>query len=508
MKNLLFILFSINCLAQVPTIEWQKSFGGSDSDYGYSIKQTNDGGYITVGATKSNDAITPGNHHGNYDVYVIKTNNSGNVEWQKTIGGSGYDVGISVIQTLDNGYIISGYTSSNDGDISLNHGLFDSLVIKLDALGNIAWLKTYGGSQNDYAYTIIQTNDGGYMIAGNSNSNDNQVSINKGLLDGWVVKLDALGTIEWEKTFGGTNIEYINSILQTTDNGYIFVGHTYSNDGDVTQNQGNCDAWIVKLNPNGIIEWQKTYGGNEVDFLYAIQQTPDGGYISCGQTESSNGDLSINRGISDAWVLKLNSIGNITWNSTYGGSSDDSLASIIQTPNGDYIMSGATNSNDIDITTNNGESDGWIVKISSIGNLIWQKTLGGSALDGINAMVKTTDNGFSCIGYAFSNNGDVTLNHGSSDLWIIKFAPESLTNNIFQSDKIYLFPNPTTSVLNLQTAQLDVIDKICIIDIFGKIIELTTQSSNQIKTQNLASGTYFIEAIINDKTYHTKFIKE
>ena len=212
-------------------------------------------------------------------------------------------------------------------------------------------------------------------MAGTSQSNDAQVAHNIGSIDGWVVKLDALGSIEWEKTYGGTNVEYINSIVQTADNGYIFVGFTYSNDGDIIQNQGNCDGWIVKLNSNGLIERQKTYGGSDVDFLYAIQQTSDGGYITCGQTESLNGDLSINRGITDAWVLKLNSLCNIVWNKTYGGSNDDGFGSIIQTQNGNYIMTGSTNSNDFDVTTNYGESDGWIVKTNSTGSLIGKKTL-------------------------------------------------------------------------------------------------------------------------------------
>ena len=328
MKKVLLFLITINCFSQAPTIEWQKSFGGSEVDNGNTIKQTNDGGYISVGETKSNNAVPTGNYHGNYDVFVIKTNNLGSIEWQKTIGGSGYDVGVSVIETQDNGYIISGYTSSNDGDIISNHGLFDSLVIKLDNLGAIVWVKTYGGSQNDNSYSIIQTNDGGYIMAGTSQSNDAQVAHNIGSIDGWVVKLNALGSIEWEKAYGGTNVEYINSIVQTADNGYIFVGFTYSNDGDIIQNQGNCDGWIVKLNSNGLIERQKTYGGSDVDFLYAIQQTSDGGYITCGQTESLNGDLSINRGITDAWVLKLDSLCNIVWNKTYGGSNDDGFGSM------------------------------------------------------------------------------------------------------------------------------------------------------------------------------------
>ena len=508
MKKLLAILITINCFAQAPTIEWQKSFGGSDLDNGANIKQTNDGGYIAVGATKSNDAILlQGNYHGSFDVYVIKMNDAGTIEWQKTIGGSGYEVGTSVIQTQDNGYIISGYTSSNDGDFTLNHGLFDCFVVKLDVLGNIIWQKTYGGSQNDESFALIQTNEGGYLMAGTSQSNDGQVAQNKGVLDGWIVKLDASGSIEWEKTYGGTNTEYINSILQIADNDYVFVGHTYSNDGDVTQNQGNCDAWIVKINAIGTIEWQKTYGGSEVDFLYTIQQSPDGGYLTCGQTESSNGNVTTNRGLTDSWVLKLNAIGGIEWNKTYGGSNDDSLNSIIQTQNGDYIMQGNSYSNDFDVAANYGGSDGWIIKLTDTGDFIWQKNLGGTDNDGINAILKTADNGFSCVGCTYSNNGDVTLNHGSSDLWIVKLSPESLATSTFQQDKLTVFPSPTTNLLHLQTPNDFAIDTIIVTDSTGKTILQKNRNMNQINTQNLAPGIYFLQATANNKTYQTKFIK-
>lgn len=171
----------------------RKSFGGANNDNGSTIKQTNDGGYISVGATLSNDIFPAANHHGDYDVYVVKTDNIGNIEWQKTIGGANYDVGISVSQTIDNGYIIAGYTSSNDGDIASNHGLFDALVIKLDALGNIVWQKTYGGSLNENAFDLIQTDEGGYILLGTSQSNDGQVSQNQGNVDVWIFKIAIAG---------------------------------------------------------------------------------------------------------------------------------------------------------------------------------------------------------------------------------------------------------------------------------------------------------------------------
>jgi hypothetical protein len=260
MKRLLVvaltILSQVSTYSQIPEIQWEKSYGGSLEDNGFDIKVTNDGGYIMVGTTLSSDAIPLGNHHGNYDVYVVKTTSTGIVEWQKTIGGSNYDVGTSVSQTTDNGYIISGYTSSSDGDIISNFGFFDCLVIKLDALGNIQWNRTYGGSGFDSALDLVQTNDGGYVVAAYSGSSDGQVTQNLGDSDIWIVKIDVLGAIVWEKSFGGSANDLITAIRKTSDDGYLLVGHTFSNDGDITQNQGSCDAWLLKLNSAGAIEWQ------------------------------------------------------------------------------------------------------------------------------------------------------------------------------------------------------------------------------------------------------------
>ena len=504
----LTILAQVSMYSQSPVIQWEKSFGGSLEDNGFDIKVTNDGGYIMVGTTLSSDAIPLGNHHGNYDVYVVKTTSTGIVEWQKTIGGSNYDVGTSVFQTTDNGYIISGYTSSNDGDIISNFGFFDCLVIKLDALGNIQWNKTYGGSGFDSALDLVQTSDGGYVIAGNSGSSDGHVTQNLGDSDIWIVKIDALGTIVWEKSIGGSANDLITAISKTSDDGYLLVGHTFSNDGDITQNQGSCEAWLLKLNSAGAIEWQKTYGGSEGDYLYDIKQTQEGGYITCGQTESANGNLSTNYGASDAWIMKLSSLGEIEWSKTYGGSSDDDLAFIGTAQDGKYIFCGGTYSNDFDVAANNGGYDCWLLKILDNGDVDWNKTYGGSLNDGPNGLKQTSDGGSVFVGYAYSNNLDVSQNSGIHDMWLVKLSPHSLSNETFEHDGLNVFPNPTTNLLNLQAVDSLFIDTIKVTDIAGKTIMLITQNTKQINISTFAQGLYFLEVIAGSKTYQTKFIKQ
>lgn len=509
MKKILLLLFTFNAFAQAPNIEWQKSIGGTQTDSGNSVIQTNDGGYIAVGATLSSDIIPLGNYHGDYDVYVVKTNNLGNIEWQKTIGGSGYDVGISIIETNDNGYIIAGYTSSSDGDITSNNGQFDGLVIKLDSIGTIIWQKTYGGSSRENFYSIVQTSDGGYILSGTSISNDGQVAQNYGSIDCWVVKINDLGIIEWEKNYGGSSEEFIVDIKEISNNGYIFVGHSFSNNVDITTNQGSCDAWIVKINNLGVIEWQKTYGGSEQDYLYNIQQTPDGGFVICGQTESSNGDIqNAIHGDLDSWIMKLDTSGNIIWSKTYGGSNLDSFNKILQTPTGEYILAGNTYSNDFDLAGNYGDSDIWIIKVSSIGELIWQKNIGGSNNDYINDIIKTQDNGYALIGSSNSNNFDLNSNHGALDILIMKLSAEQLSNHNFQSLNLLVSPNPSSNFISIQVPSENLIDSLFITDVTGKKMIIQSNNPNQINIESLAKGTYIIQAVSENKTYQTKFIKE
>ncbi|MDR3273636.1 MAG: T9SS C-terminal target domain-containing protein [Flavobacteriaceae bacterium] len=429
MKNILFslIAFSLAGIAaaqtQAPAIEWQKCLGGSGNDYASSIQQTSDGGYIVAGSTYSNDGNVSGNH-GNSDGWVVKLNPSGEIDWQKCLGGSSYDSVSSILQTSDGGYIVAGYTLSNDGDVSGNHGNGgDGWVVKLDASGNLLWKKCLGGSDLDGFYEIQQTSDGGYIVAGSTKSNDGNVSGNHGNSDGWVVRLDASGNLLWQKCLGGSGEDSVSSIQQTSDGGYIVAGHTESNDGDVSGNHGGGDGWVVKLDASGNLLWQKCLGGSYEDYA-SICQTSDGGYIVAGSTYSNDGDVSGNHGGKDGWVVKLNPSGEIDWQKCLGGSSRDDASSIQQTSDGGYIVAGYTHSNDGDVLGNHRNTDGWIVKLDASGNLLWQKCLGGSSEDSASSIQQTSDGGYIVAGSTKSNDGDVSGNHGDYyyDAWVVKIS--------------------------------------------------------------------------------------
>ncbi len=402
-----------------PQIAWQKCLGGSSYDEANSVQQTADRGYIVAGDTFSNDGNVSGNH-GIRDSWVAKLDNVGDVEWQKCLGGSRYDKANSVQQTADGGYIVAGDTNSSDGDVSGNHGDFDFWVVKLDSIGNIQWQRCLGGSGYDEANSIRQTADGGYIVAGITNSNDGNVSGNHGSEDFWLVKIDNVGNIQWQKCLGGSSYDEANSIRQTADGGYIVAGITNSNDGNVSGNHGSEDFWLVKIDNVGNIQWQKCLGGSSYDLAFSVQQTIDEGYIVAGITNSNDGNVSGNHGHEDFWVVKIDNVGDIKWQKCLGGSNNDDAISIQQTPDEGYIVAGLTYSNDGDVSGNHGDADSWLVKIDCIGNIQWQKCLGGSGYDDSWSAKKTAGSGYIAAGLTFSNDGDVSGNHGNGDVWVVK----------------------------------------------------------------------------------------
>lgn len=430
MKKTLIILYLslflvINIIGQ-PGIHWASCYGGSGWDNAKSIKQTTDGGYIIAGHTQSNDGDVSG-IHGSFgdDCWILKLDNLGGIEWQKCLGGSGPETGFDIQQTTDGGYIVANTSSSDDGDVTGNHGDGDYWVVKLDVSGSIEWQNSFGGSNYDGARSIQQTSDGGYILAGATRSNDGDVVGNHGEADYWLVKINGIGNIEWQKCLGGSGNDIAMSVQQTLDGGYFVAGYASSNDGDVLGNHGEADYWIVKINGIGNIEWQNCLGGSDYDTHGNAQQTIDGGFIVTGWATSIDGDITNSHGGGDNWIVKLNNIGNIEWEKSFGGTDWDMGTSICQTTDGGYITAGKTKSNNGDVSGNHGNSDYWIVKIGEYGNLEWQKCFGGSNDEDAYSIQQTTDGGYIVAGWSKSNDYDVQGNHGVDDFWIVKFCVQN-----------------------------------------------------------------------------------
>jgi hypothetical protein len=300
----------------VPDTEFNIVYGNSTSDQVYAAARRSDGIYVLAGNTKS----VSGNN-GNSDAWVLKLDKQGKIIWQKTYGGSANDGAYSVAYTLDSGFIIAGYTYSNDGDIIGNHGNSDAWVVKLDKYGKKEWQSILGGTASDAAFSIAETSDGGYIMAGQTASKEGDVSNNHGSTDAWVVKLDRTGNQQWQHTFGGTGSEGAQSIIETSEGGYIMAGWTNSNDGDITgyhvgwgMNIGNIDGWVVRLNKDGNLLWNKAFGGSSSDRINSIIQGMDNSYTIAGDTRSNyDGDVGANHGDDDAWTVNIDKEGKILW---------------------------------------------------------------------------------------------------------------------------------------------------------------------------------------------------
>lgn len=404
--GLLFICINTN--AQTPAIEWQKCLGSNFSDYARCVQPTSDGGFIISGISVGADNGDMLGHHGSYtvpDIWIVKLDKSGNIEWQKSLGGTYSEEGGFIIQTPDGGYVVAGGTGSIDCGLTGNHGDYDFWVVKLSSKGDVIWQKMYGGTNLDIAHSIALCADGGYFVVGITFSKDGDVTVNHGGLDYWIIKIDAMGNLIWQKSLGGRGQDWASSVQATADGGCIVAGTTESVNGNVTGNHGFGDYWVVKLDNKGNIQWQKALGGSMSEQASCVQVTADGGYIVAGNTDSNDGDVTgLHGGGFDAWIVKLDGGGKIVWQKCYGGSNLETVQYIQNTPDGGFVFTGISFSSDGDITCNAGLHDVLVMKINSAGILEWQKTIGGVDTDQGRCVQPLHDGSFIVAGQTSSSN--------------------------------------------------------------------------------------------------------
>jgi Secretion system C-terminal sorting domain len=512
--------------AQAPAMQWQKRIGGDDWQVSASSQQTLDNGFIIIGSSNSNISFDKTeNSRGSYDYWMVKTDENGTIQWDKTIGGLSDDPIRVVRQTPDGGYILCGVSHSvtigGDKTEAAVGNSPDFWIVKTNATGSIEWQNVIGGTSEDDPFTLEVTADGGYIVGGLSRSNisGDKTENNRGLyFDYWVLKLDSTGNIIWQKTIGGDSADTLSSIIETSDGGYLLGG--YSSSGISAEKTESCrggfDYWVIKLDNIGNIIWQKTIGGTDTDYLSKVIQCPDGGYVLAGYSRSTvSGDKTeANKGVWNFWVVKINESGVIEWQKVYGGNADEELLAATKCTDGGYIFTGSSTSGIFGDKTeaNYGGYDAWVVKTDSIGTILWEKSFGGNGSDGFNSVVQTTDGGyFLSAGTDSSISGTMNLSpKGIFDYWILKLAPDNLSINENEIFENLFIQNPITTSIEINSSTKITSATLILTDILGKIIftkNNQTIEANYTIPISVSKGMYLLTIKSENRSAVKKLIK-
>ena len=495
--------------SQDPTIIWQKTIGGSNEDYISAFEATADGDNILAGNSRSNiSGDKTEDSNGQSDLWIVKTDSTGNIEWQNTIGGSDNDGYPSIKQTSDGGYILATNSISNiSGDKTENNkGYSDYWIIKLDSSGEILWQKTYGGDQVESEPKIVETSDGGYFVGGSSKSgvSGDKTEASNGDYDFWVLKLDGNGNLLWQNTIGGSNSDNLTTLLQTSDGGYMLGGNSSSNiGGDKSENsRGGSDYWVVKLNSSGNIQWEKTIGGELADGLESIIATTDGNYLLTGQSGSYQmGDKTVtNYGIIDYWILKIDASGNILWQQGLGGYHIDKAYNAVELGDGSYLIAGSSESNTNGNKTDDshGQDDYWLVRLGVSGNIISQKSIGGASYERKPFILLRSNGNYLMACTSTSNiSGDKGENSkGREDYWIFETTSGILGMESNTSEPTFnAYPNPNSGLFTINLGKEYTDLTVQILNTLGQVISSENYVSARTIQQeiNASAGIYFVK---------------
>lgn len=499
LKNIILVilLFAVDSLySQYSQINGQKTLGNLKHNFTYSIITVDDGGYIVLADTETDT--------NSMDYFITRVSESNEIIWQKTFGGSGVDRPSEIISVANGNFLIIGSTTSTDGDISSNHGLYDYWLFKINANGDLIWEKTFGGSNSDFGIDIKTHTGSEIYVGGNSSSIDGDVTENNGGNDFWFIKLNENGELLQEDNYGGSNDEYFKDLLIDGNDDFYLLGGTRSDDGDISFNHGEKDVWIVKADSNGELLWEKSFGGSNVEEGKVTLVKEDSSLIIGAVTNSIDGDLTKNYGLNDYWIFNIDRSGALIWQKVFGGSRSDVLKDILKTNDG-FLIGGNSNSYDGIVGENKGLSDVWFVKVYSNGILNWHATYGGSGSDNCSKIIKGTNSSYLVANQSDSYDFDVDGHIGETDIWILELCESYFTKqnySICEGDSLewegdyYLqagnYSNKYKSQCNLDSTNnlaLSVVNVPVISSISGST--LVTEFTDEIYSVNNIQGVTY-----------------
>ena len=499
-------------------IIWEKSYGGKHAEFLADVLPTPDYGFLLAGSSLSDKN---GNKEmvssGNFDYWLWKMDEYGMAEWQKSFGGSGLDFLQSAQLTIDGGFILAGVSGSPKGGQKKedSRGQEDYWIIKLDAKGNEQWQRTIGGSGQEHLACISRTLDGGYIVGGSSSSgkSGDKTEGNFGNLDYWIVKLNASGTIEWQKTYGGKSFDQLKTVEQTKDGGYILGGYSNSpaSGNKQSDNIGTGDYWIIKTDKAGAIEWQRTLGGDGDDNLTSLIQSRNGGYVLGGSSSSnpSHDKSRANTKGTDFWIVRLDDEGQTLWQETYNYGAVDLLTSIVENEDGTLLIGGYAQTEVSDGKKDKKDINDYIaLKINAKGEELWSKTVGSDDSDILSKLIETRDGGYLLAGTSKGKpSRDKNSGNGSSDFWVVKLK-DRYKKEVAKS-AIEALPNPAQNFTNIVVGYEFQSGTASVFDLSGRQLQQFSIDSRTVPVDlsHYPEGIYIVEIRTNLQTDSVKVIK-
>jgi len=507
---------------------WDYRYGGADIDVAWYIIQTHDSGYVLSGYSESGmTGDKTEASRGLYDYWMVKTDRNGNKLWDKRFGGGGYEYLHKCIQTTDKGFLLGGHSNSNvNGDVTQPCvGYSDLWIVKTDSLGNKLWDKRYGGTQFDGLYDVILTSDGGYIFGGPSYSgaggDKSQGNWDPTLntTDYWVMKTDSLGNMQWEKTFGGLFTDELNAIVETSDNGFLLCGKSNSGIGGDKSDSGygGYDFWVVKINSSGVMQWNKSFGGSSEDNPMSMVRMSDNNFLLAGYSSSgiSGNKTQPSQGMADCWLVKIDPLGNIIWDRTFGGSVNEFGAYNIAIADKGYLLSYVSESgiSGDKSEANLGPRQPWIMKIDTAGNKLWDKTVTTSGYEESCRALQTIDGCYAIVSPSGAGVGGYKsqLSQGVLDYWVVKLCDSTLlagVNNLPEEENIFLYPNPVQNFLQVFLRDENGNNvSYEISDIQGRLVLSGELENNLINVERIVAGSYFAKLKLKGGEVTKMFIK-